>query len=469
MDFWLSGRCGPGDFVYSYPESRWLYACDLPALASAFAQKPANSLEKSLIYILVPGKALSQAGPYTLSRVKAMMAAREICGNTWVFVEGDKEWRQVKGVKALKEALPPLPQEKPAPPRAAATEPVEVRESAPSGLAAAALAASGDGDTGGIVIGSASDFAASAASGPALGSQGFVPSVNSDSGPSLAVAAPGEDDGVQRVGADESTKAVSVLGLNLDVPSDSGPALQMDAAPAAAPPPVSPPPAAATPGAPPPVKQPPLPAAPAGATGSGPDQPSFDGITAEISADPVWLIKGNNTENVSGPFRFLEVIKLLEQGKITKNDKISKAGTNRFQKIAQQYEFNVHFEITKFTENGLQKEKILIRRRHPRVDYFANVQLIRGGATTQGACVNISAGGVLVEAPKLDLPIGETVEVKILPATITRLIHCKAQVMSKVPKIPPGFALEFTELKPEDKTAIEQFVAEALKKEQMKG
>jgi hypothetical protein len=42
-------------------------------------------------------------------------------------------------------------------------------------------------------------------------------------------------------------------------------------------------------------------------------------------------------------------------------------------------------------------------------------------------------------------------------------------VTSKVPKIPPGFSLEFVDLKPDDKDAIERFVQDAMKKEQAKG
>jgi hypothetical protein len=48
------------------------------------------------------------------------------------------------------------------------------------------------------------------------------------------------------------------------------------------------------------------------------------------------------------------------------------------------------------------------------------------------------------------------------------MIACKSMVIGKIPKIPPGFALKFENLKPEDKEAIEFFVTESLKREMQK-
>ena len=63
---------------------------------------------------------------------------------------------------------------------------------------------------------------------------------------------------------------------------------------------------------------------------------------------------------------------------------------------------------------------------------------------------------------------GEIIELKILPALIPKPISCKALVIGKIPKIPPGFALKFEDLKAEDKEAIEFFVQESLKRESAK-
>jgi hypothetical protein len=168
----------------------------------------------------------------------------------------------------------------------------------------------------------------------------FAPSVNTDASiPSLDMTT--DSDGVVR--ADESTKAVSVLGLNMssdgaadssaaNASTDDLPALEISTGNTN--------PGIPTPGAtPPPPKPVTTTPTPPGVNpeGAGPDQSSFNGITAEIPADAIWLIKQNNSESVSGPFKFLDVVKLLELGKISKNDKISRTGTNRFNKISQQY------------------------------------------------------------------------------------------------------------------------------------
>lgn len=207
----------------------------------------------------------------------------------------------------------------------------------------------------------------------------------------------------------------------------------------------------------------PMPSAPSGPVQDG--EGSFDGLTAEIGVEPIWLVKPASAETVSGPFRFLEVVKFLEEGRLTKNDKISKVGTNRFVKIQQQYEFNVKFSLETVIEHGVEKQKILIKRRHPRVPYITGVQVLSRHGSLAGNCINISAGGILLEVAKADLALGEIIEIKILPGLIARSISCKAQVIGKIPKMPPGFALKFEDLKNEDKEAIEFFVQETLKRE----
>ena len=62
----------------------------------------------------------------------------------------------------------------------------------------------------------------------------------------------------------------------------------------------------------------------------------------------------------------------------------------------------------------------------------------------------------------------EIIEVKILPGLISKAISCKALIIGKIPKIPPGYALKFEDLKKEDKEAIEFFVQESLKREMSK-
>ena len=195
---------------------------------------------------------------------------------------------------------------------------------------------------------------------------------------------------------------------------------------------------------------------------------SFDGITAEIPQEAIWLIKKSNSEEVRGPLPYLQVRQMLERGDISKNDKISKVGTNSYIKIVQQYEFNVDYSIEKVVEGGNEIQKIYIRRRHPRVPYLADIQISKTDKMIMGVCLNISAGGILVEAGKTGLNLGEIVMVKILPSAIGRIITCRALVTGKVPRVPPGYALRFMELKDADKEAIEAFVHESLKKEKVK-
>jgi hypothetical protein len=190
----------------------------------------------------------------------------------------------------------------------------------------------------------------------------------------------------------------------------------------------------------------------------------FDGITVSIPTEPMWIVKSIRTDAVIGPLGFLDVIKLLKEGKVLKDDKIAKSSDKRFVKIQQQYEFNVKYSVETRVESGIELKKIFIRRRHPRVAYITTVQVISKFGTQNGSCVNISAGGILMEFSKFEMLVGEIIEIKLMPSIIQKPISCKALVTGKMPKAPPLYALKFEDLKQEDKEAIEFFVQKALDK-----
>ena len=292
---------------------------------------------------------------------------------------------------------------------------------------------------------------------------------------------------VEEIPDEEQTKAVSKLGLAqkltpepdfqqhkrtssgfVPAPSLGGEAPVPPGRPAA---PVPPPARAGNtkpkvpfpPGATAPTMVPPL--APAGAI----DDSGDEGIVVEIPQGPIWLIKQERSERVTGPYSFQQVIDLLRTGQITKEDKISKQGTNRFAKIAQQYEFNVKYSVETVVEDGVERQKILIKRRHPRAAYMTDVHVMKVGRKWLGKCVNVSAGGILLESGDLEAALGDTVMIEIMPGAISRKISVSALVIGRIPKKPPGFALRFVDLKTEDKEAIEYFVMESLKKEKAMG
>lgn len=460
-----SGQCRPSDFLYDFVTAKWMRAGEHPAVSSLFGAKPTTALDRRVIYFLPPGvPATSPLGPFSTKEIQARAQSRELCAFTWVFVEGDKEWRQVRNVKVLNEMLPALPADVPTASSAAQGAAPTAEE--PS--VALSLSRSQQGDA-------PPSFAppptpAPGASAPPPFRPGHdnppepempsMPSISLDMGSPASPAAPSDDD--PHVEREEVTMAMDMMGLNLH---------SEHATPPPAPPrqPVKPVAASLPPApAPSPRATPSAEAAQARLPGKAKDLDGFDGIVAEIPADPIWLVKQANGETVSGPFRFLEVVQFLEQGKLSKNDKIARTGTKAFTKIAQQYEFNVKFSVETVVENGQEKQKILIRRRHPRVPYITGVQIVSKHGLLAGQCMNISAGGILMEAAKAEFNLGEIIEVKILPGLIAKSITCKSLIIGKIPKIPPGYALKFEDLKPEDKEAIEYYVQETLKREMSK-
>ncbi len=515
-DWYQKGQCKPADFVYDFGAKTWSRLGDHAALSALFAEKPAQVPERRVIYFLAPGGSpASPQGPFSTKEIQQRAQLRELCASTWVFVEGDKEWRQVRNVKILNDMLPALPADHPAPPaEAAAPAPAAVaKPEAEFSLDSPSLSLSDATDEPPAfappsmldfgVVPSTPPGAPPAATPPNitnpsisidLGMGGSNPSLKT---PALDTAAPPPfsppptDTDEPLIEREEATLAIDVMGLDLHSESVTPPPAPpkpvkpgITAKPGIAPMPSPAAPSAVPPGAPPsaPPKQPPAGASaapglsietPPGGTPK-PKKPlavgdsDFDGIVAEIPMEPIWLVKTGTSETVSGPFRFLEVVKFLEEGKLTKNDKISRQGTKSFMKIQQQYEFNVKFSVETVVENGQEKQKILIRRRHPRVPYMTGVQIVSKYGLLAGQCVNISAGGILMEVPKAEFNLGEIIEVKILPGLIAKSISCKSLIIGKIPKAPPGYALKFEDLKPDDKEAIEYYVQETLKREMSK-
>jgi hypothetical protein len=513
-DWFQKGQCKPADYLFDFSAGKWMRVGDHPALADLFGPKPAKAPEKRIIYYIAPGATPLPQGPFTTKELQGRIQSRELCEASWVFVEGDKEWRQVRAVKALMDLLGPLPADVPAPP---ASEP-------PVAPAAAAPVSSAPADDGSdLVIEFGSGTGATKApeeAAPeahveheeatmALSTLGLsslqvdhsAPEAAPEPAPASAPSA-GGGGGMELADTNEPSLVLDLGDGSAGAPPSAPPSAPPKApahAPAAAGGPPKPPPAkpavppglpgaakAAPPGPPPgmkpaappvappkpmapPVaaKPPATPSAPAPAAAAEPekDTGSFDGITAQISTDPIWLVKQAASETVSGPFRFLDVVKFLNEGRLNKNDKISKAGTNRFVKIQQQYEFNVKFAVETVVENGVERQKILIKRRHPRVAYFTEVQVLTKQGMLAANCVNISAGGILMENAKTDFHLGDILEIKLLPGLINRSVSCKALVIGKIPKMPPAYALKFEDLKQEDKEAIEHYVQETLKRE----
>lgn len=486
-----NSQCRAADFVYDFSTKQWSRLGDHPLAASLFATKPAAPPDRRIIYFLAPsgGEHLSLLGPFTAKEIQSRAANRELCESTWVFVEGDKEWRQVRNVKVLRDMLQPLPTDVPqaaesdslpaapvAPELAAPAAPA-VPPAPPEGPSFTAppgeksLSIELDDSRGSGEIVPPSPAAAPPAAPPSsvqaeevnlmVEESTPVPAVAASAAPSASPAEPERE---------EITMAFDTMGLNLH--SEQVGAADLTPPPTRAPAKMPPTPPAAPPSKTPTPPPPAAAKAPARQSLEAPkaaaESEQFDGLVAEIPTGPIWLIKPSTSDVVSGPYRFLDVIKLLEDGKLTRNDKIARTGTKAFTKISQQYEFNVKYSVENVVEKGQEIQKILIRRRHPRVPYITGVQITSKRGMQAGNCVNISAGGILVEMPKAEFNLGEAVEIKLLPGLISRTIFCKGLVIGKIPKIPPGFALKFEGLKPEDKEAIEFFVQESLKREMSK-
>lgn len=197
------------------------------------------------------------------------------------------------------------------------------------------------------------------------------------------------------------------------------------------------------------------------------EEKEYDGLTVEIPKGPVWLLKRDGEEEMHGPFNFFQVREFLKDGTFSPNDKISRQGTNRFNRLANQYEFNVEYSVeNEYSEKG-ETIRIYIRRRHPRADYIADIRLTANSGTAYvGRCVNISAGGILAEVPELEnVEINDAFALKIFPAAISRELMATVKVTNVIAKSPRAVSLQFDNISEETKLEIENFVRKALRKE----
>ncbi len=490
---WLKNRrCECGDAVYLESKEKWATVSDIGMIASLFQEKPQLEREKPLItvYRLGAGRSL-QEGPFTLSATTEMVRQGTLSPASWVFFEGELEWRQVKAVEILSQALPPLPREAP---DFSTPKETAVPDATPSAVPGAMSEAAAPDPVPDIATPGAVPEAVAPDPVPDIAAPGTVPteealSIGVTSPPTppapLVTESLAQDqslgDGVDYIPREEQTMAFSILGLSalkeeegLDAPPAppvSAQVAEASSAPLPASPEAAPSPAAPSPAAPTPA----VPTAPTAMStemvnsGEKATEEDSDDMAIEISSDPTWYVKQESSGRLSGPFTFQEVVGMLQGGSLSKDDKIAKVGSDRFNKIEQQYEFNAKYSIETVVENGVERQKILIRRRHPRATYMTDAQISLNGQVFHAKCVNISAGGVLLETANLDVSLNDQLELTLMPGAITKQIQTTALVIGKIPKNPPGFALKFVNLSIEDKEAIQSYVMETLKRQQAMG
>lgn len=115
-------------------------------------------------------------------------------------------------------------------------------------------------------------------------------------------------------------------------------------------------------------------------------------------------------------------------------------------------------------EEGLYRQ-LGRKRRHLRANINIRTTLIHQDAVEQLFTESISEGGVFVRK-QFPLPVGTRVEMKIPLGSRDVLVNGKVIYIKKVFgdtfRVPPGMAIEFTDVPPEDTAALADFVTRLL-------
>lgn len=186
----------------------------------------------------------------------------------------------------------------------------------------------------------------------------------------------------------------------------------------------------------------------------------------EVVNDPIWVLP----EEVTGkkgepePTRYLDIVRLLQEGKLTKKAPIRKVWDKNWQKIADVYEFNAQTVRKVVDVGGLRVEKIFIQRQNPRAAYFSPVQITFGEKEIRGTCTSISLGGCFIEMNIKEINLHDMMRLKFMAGAIPLEFEVDAESVFILPKKPQGIGFKFHGLEEEPAEEIKDFVERYISK-----
>ncbi len=192
---------------------------------------------------------------------------------------------------------------------------------------------------------------------------------------------------------------------------------------------------------------------------------SFEGETFSqdvgISNEPIWFVFKDNTK--FGPYRYLEVVRLLQTNACTQEDFVWKPGFDDWIRLNQTPEF---------TDNVLKKlshmknfavEKVFIQRRFPRVPYDSEVILHDEKRVVFGSAKSLSEGGAFLEVARPTHVKGDRIKIHFTPGELTVPFNCIAEITQVTKTEPRGYNVKFIYLEEEDRKRIAKFAEKSSK------
>lgn len=184
-----------------------------------------------------------------------------------------------------------------------------------------------------------------------------------------------------------------------------------------------------------------------------------------ISNEQIWFVYRDKEKY--GPYRFLEMVHLLQEQKVERTDFIWKPGMNDWERVRDVPEYGQDI-LEKLSDakdfQGVDMKTIFIQRAFPRVPYDSEVILHDDQQVVIGAATTLSEGGAFVEVPNPVHKRGDRLKLHFSAAGVPVPFNCIAEVTQVCKTEPTGYCLKFIYLGQDDQKRIQKFAEKEVRK-----
>lgn len=174
-----------------------------------------------------------------------------------------------------------------------------------------------------------------------------------------------------------------------------------------------------------------------------------------ISNEPIWFLYKDNTK--FGPYRFLELVRLLQTNACGGDDFVWKPGFEDWTRLRLCPEFEEKTLKKLAHLKNFGTEKVFIQRRFPRVPYQSEVILHDEKRVIFGAAKSLSEGGAFLEVGKTTHVKGDRIKIHFTPGAVSTPFNCIAEVTQVIKGPPSGYNVKFIYLEEDDRKRIAQY------------
>lgn len=187
-----------------------------------------------------------------------------------------------------------------------------------------------------------------------------------------------------------------------------------------------------------------------------------------ISNESIWFLYRDKEKY--GPYRFLEIVQLLQERKCEQTDFIWKPGMNDWERLRNVAEFSADIlarlsNVKSF--NGINLDTVFIKRQFPRVPYDSEVILHDDRQVVVGSATTISEGGAFVRVARPTHQRGDRLKLHFSAAGVALPFNCIAEVTQVCKTEPAGYCLKFIYLEQEDQERIAKYASKEVRAKQV--